>query len=244
METLMIHDLSRAYFDLPLERYRLSFDDGLYSQYFYYPVLSNHPETLTYFITTGFIRPGPARERFAGSYLPHLKTSRYARQAFIEGDYGCFMTSAEVRFLADQPKVRIGAHSHWHDVILTDVHPKKKKAASAWKIERMAHVPEALREGLAIRSRLAFKGFEYVDGRLAPRTEAEWTDYIRRDTERCLSWFRTHLGREPNVYCFPFNEYTPPLVEILKGFGFREFYAARASTRLPINGRVDVDRLL
>jgi hypothetical protein len=244
METLMIHDLRREYFDLPLDRYRLSFDDALYSQYYYAPLLGRHPEPLTYFITTGFVRAGKARGRFAGRFLPHLKTSRYARQAFIAGDFSCFMTTEEVQYLAGRANVRIGAHSHAHDVILTDVHPKKPKAPSPWKVERLAHVPEALREGLAIRSRLAFQGLEYRGGSLEARPRGQWEDEVRSDTESCLAWFRAHLGLRPDAYCFPFNEYTPELVAILREYGFREFYAARPAPKLAINARVDIDSLL
>jgi peptidoglycan/xylan/chitin deacetylase (PgdA/CDA1 family) len=244
MDVLMIHDLKRAYFDLPLERYRLSFDDGLYSQYHYYPLLSRHPEPLTYFITTDFIRPGAARPMFDGRWLEHLKPAKYARRLFIENDFSCCMTTEEVRFLAGRPNVRLGAHSHSHEVILTDVHPSRQKPVSPWKLARFAHVPEEVRRGLAIRSRLAFQGLEYADGRLAPRPEADWESYVRRDTERCLEWFSRTIGRTPEAYCFPFNEYTPGLIEILKSMGFTEFYAARAGKNPGITGRTDIDSLV
>ncbi len=244
MEALMIHDLRREYFDLPLERYRLTFDDGLYSQYYYYPLLSRHRERLTFFIATAFIRPGAARPMFDGRFLAHLKPAKYAERLFIEGDFSCCMTAEEVRFLAGRPNVRLGAHSHAHEVILTDVHPRKQKPISPWKLTRFAHVPEQARQGLSIRSRLAFQGLEYVDGRLAARSEADWEGFIRRDTERCLEWFERTIGRTPDAYCFPFNEYTPRLIEILKSMGFREFYAARAGKNPDITPRTDIDSLL
>jgi hypothetical protein len=244
MENLMIHDVRMAYFDLPLERFRLTFDDGLFSQYYYYPLLSSHPEMLTYFITTSFIRPGEARPVFDGEPIAYLKPAAYGHRAFVAGDFSCFMTVEELRFLASRPNVRIGAHSHFHDIILTDVLPSKTKPASPWKVQRFAHVPERLREGLAMRSRLAFQGFEYRQGRLVLRSEGQWEEYIRRDTELCLQWFARHLGRTPDAYCFPFNEYTPKLLEMLRRFGFKEFYAARARGHSGINGRTDIDSLL
>ena len=157
----MIHDLKPEYFALPLRDYRLTFDDGLFSQYYYQPLLADQPGGLTFFVATAFVRPGPARPRFAGRYLEHLKSGVYSRRAFIEGRLDDFMTVDEVGVLADQPGVRIGAHSHFHDVVLTDVHPRKPKAPSPWKTERFREVPEALRRGLSIRSRLAFQGFDY-----------------------------------------------------------------------------------
>ena len=244
MQTLMIHDLKREYFALPLRDYRLTFDDGLFSQYYYQPLLADQPGGLTFFVATAFIRPGPARPRFAGRYLEHLKSGVYSRRAFIEGRLDDFMTVDEVGVLAGQPGVRIGAHSHFHDVVLTDVHPRKPKPPSPWKTERFRQVPEALRRGLSIRSRLAFQGFDTGDGGLSPRSEARWREYIREDTELCLEWFRRHLGRVPESYCFPFNEYSPPLLDILRSYGFREFFASRAPRDPSLIPRLDIDRLI
>jgi hypothetical protein len=153
------------------------------------------------------------------------------------------MTAAEVRFLAEQPNVRIGAHSHFHDVVLTDVHPRRPKPVSPWKSARFADVPVALREGLSIRSRLAFQGFEFTGGRLAPRAEGRWLEFIRRDTELCLNWFERHRIRVPDAYCFPFNEYSSRLIDVLTSFGFREFYAARSAKDPRLIGRTDIDGL-
>ena len=243
MDVLMIHDVRKEYFDLPLERYRLTFDDGLYSQYYYYPLLRGLPEPLTFFITTALIREGPARPHFTGRFLDHMKTGVYSFRAHIEKDLEGFMTLEEVRFLAEQPNVRLGAHSHFHDLVLTDVHPRKPKPVSPWKSARFKDVPEPLRRGLSIRSRLAFRGFEFRQGRLVPRSQRDWLDDIRRDTELCLGWFETHLGRAPNAYCFPFNEYSPPLIEVLRSCGFQEFYASRSPKDPGIIGRTDIDSL-
>jgi hypothetical protein len=244
MDVLMIHDLRKEYFDLPLGRYRLTFDDGLYSHYYYYPLLRGHPGTLTFFITTSLIREAPARPQFTGRYLEHMKSGVYSFRAFIEKDREAFMTLEEVRVLARQPNVRLGAHSHFHDLILTDVHPRKPKPASPWKSARFREVPEALRQGLSIRSRLAFQGFEFQQGRLVPRSETRWLDYIRHDTELCLGWFDKHLGQVPNAYCFPFNEYSPPLIAVLRSCGFQEFYASRSPKDPGLIGRTDIDSLL
>jgi hypothetical protein len=97
---------------------------------------------------------------------------------------------------------------------------------------------------MSIRSRLAFQGLEYQNGRLVPRSEHQWIDYIRRDTELCLEWFERHLSRVPDAYCFPFNEYSPPLIAILRSYGFREFYASRFPKDPSLIGRTDIDMLL
>jgi hypothetical protein len=239
----MIHDLRKEYFDLPLKQYRLTFDDGLFSQYYYFPLLGGMAEPLTFFIATGLIRKAPARPPFSGRFLEPMKTGVYSFRAHIQKDLEGFMTIEEVRFLAAQPNVRLGAHSHFHDLVLTDVHPRKPKALSPWKSARFKEVPEPLRRGLSIRSRLAFRGFEFHQGRLVPRSEDDWMDYIRRDTELCLGWFEKHLGRAPTAYCFPFNEYSPPLIEMLRSCGFQEFYGSRSPKDPGIIARTDIDSL-
>jgi hypothetical protein len=242
--TLMIHDLQPAFFDLPLDRYRLTFDDGLYSQYYYFPLLQHHPQPLTFFITTSLIREAPARGRFDGRYLPPQAAADYSQRAFIEGRRDDFMTTAEVLFLAGQPNVRIGAHSHFHDITLTSSHPRNPRPVSAWKLQRFAHVPAALRRGLWIRSRLAFPGHEFRNQRLVERSAGEWEGFIRHDTERCVDWFQRHLGRTPDAYCFPFNEYSAPLLAILRSYGFREFYAGSAPKDPSLIRRTEIESLL
>jgi hypothetical protein len=244
MDVLMMHALRKEYFRLPLERFRLTFDDGLFSHYYYFPLLSQHPRPLTVFIATAFIRPGAARPAFSGRYLEFQETAAYSRRAFIESDLRDFMTVEEVQFLAARPNVAIGAHSHFHEVTLTDVHPKKPRPMSAWKLERFAEVPPDVRTGLSIRSRLAFPGHEFRQDRLVRRSEAQWIDYIQRDTELCLEWFTRHLKRVPEIYGFPFNEYSSKLIAILKSFGFREFYAGSSVKHPEVIGRLDAEDML
>ena len=240
----MIHDIRKEYFDLNLDQYWLTFDDSLFSQYYYFPLLKNHCGKLTYFITTSFIKPGKTRSMFTGEYIDYLKSKKYGYRTFVEGKFDHFMTSEEVQKLADQPNVRIGVHSHFHDVILTRTHPRKRKPPSKWKLERFQNLPDMSGEDLNIRSKLAFQGFNYRDGLLIRRTEAEWEDYIKHDTEHCVRWVADNLGFAPDLYCFPFNEYNEKLISILKTFGFNKFFAARSGKSKEVIGRTDIDRLI
>ena len=243
MKALMIHDLRPEFFDLPLDRYRLTFDDGLYSHYYYYPLLKDHPQPLMVFITTSLIREAPARGRFDGRYLQPQAAAEYSHRAVIEGRRDDLMTTEEIRYLAGRPNIRIGAHSHFHDITLTAVHPKKPRPVSAWKLLRFAHVPESLRRGLCIRSRLAFRGHEFRNQRLVERSMREWEDFVRHDTEQCLEWFHRHLGRAPEAYCFPFNEYSAPLLALLRSYGFRQFYAGSAPKDASLIARMEIESL-
>jgi hypothetical protein len=244
METLMIHDIRKEYFDLNLNPYRLTFDDGLFSQYYYFPLLKSHPGELTYFITTSFIKPGTARDMYAGEYLPYIKSKKYMYRTFIEGKFDHFMTVEELQSISSQTNVKIGVHSHFHDVILTRTHPRKRKSHSKWKLKRFQHLPDMSGEALSIRSKLAFQGFNQRDGLLVRRSETEWEDYIKYDTELCMRWVADNLGFAPELYCFPFNEYNEKLVSILKSFGVKKFFAARSGKSSEVRGRLDIDSLV
>ena len=244
MQYLMIHDIRREYLDLNLNQYRLTFDDGLFSQYYYYPVYKNHPEKLTFFIATSFIRPGKARSMYAGEYIPYLKPKKYMYRSFIEQRFDHFMTIEELQELAAKPNVQIGVHSHLHDVILTRSHPRKRKPLSKWKLERFQNSHEIERQDLNIRSKLAFQGFHFQDGLLKRRSIAEWEDYIKYDTEQCLKWMADTLGITPELYCFPLNEHNEKLILLLKSFGLNKFFAARPGKSTQVLGRLDIDSLV
>ncbi len=244
MQYLMIHDIRKEYFDLNLDQYRLTFDDGLFSQYYYYPLFNDHPEKLTYFIATSFIRPGQARSMFTGEYLPYLKPKKYMYRSFIEQQFDHCMTTEEIQVLSAKANVQIGVHSHWHDVILTRSHPRRRKPLSKWKLERLQNSAEIGRRDLSIRSKVAFQGFHFQNGSLNRRSSAEWEDYIKYDTELCLKWVAHNLGLTPELYCFPFNEHNEKLISILKSFGFNKFFAARSGDNKDVCSRVDIDSLL
>ena len=165
-------------------------------------------------------------------------------RTFAEGRFDHFMNAEELQEICRQENVRIGAHSHFHDVILTRTHPRKRKPVSPWKIERIRAGKEICIEEFSIRSKLAFKGLTIDDGKLIPRSETAWEDYIKYDTERCLQWFEQNLKIQPKMYAFPFNEYSTKFVTILQAFGFKQFFAARPKNKKVISSRIDIDSLI
>lgn len=244
MKILTIHDVRQTYFDLNLDAYRLTFDDGLFSQYYYFQFFKDHPEKLTYFITTSLIKPGSVRPVFNGRYLPYMKSKKYMYRTFAEGRFDHFMNVDELKALSRHKNVDIGAHSHFHDVILTRTHPHKRKALSPWKLERIRAAKKIPLEEFSIRSKLAYKGVEVDGGRLIARSQSAWEDFIKYDTELCLNWFEQNLNMQPKIYAFPFNEYCSKLVNILKSFGIEQFFAARPRNKKEVSGRIDIDSLL
>ena len=244
MKIITVHDVRKEYFDLNLDAYQLTFDDGLYSQFYYFQLFKDHPEKLTYFITTSFIKPGTLRPVFDGRYLPVIKSKKYMYRTFAKNRFDHFMNVAELQEISRHPNVDIGAHSHFHDVILTRTHPHKRKPLSPWKRERIQVPKEVSIAEFSIRSKLAFKGLEVYDGKLIPRSETAWEDFIKYDTELCLRWFEQNLNMQPRIYGFPFNEYSDKFILILKSFGFQQFFAARPKNKKEITGRTDIDSLL
>jgi hypothetical protein len=165
-------------------------------------------------------------------------------RTFAEGRFDHFMNLEELQEISRQKNVQIGAHSHFHDVILTRTHPHKRKTLSPWKLERIQAGKEISVEEFSIRSKLAFKGYEIDNGKLIPRSETAWEDFIKYDTECCLQWFEQNLKMQPRIYGFPFNEYSSKFVLILKSFGFQQFFAARPKNNKEITGRIDIDGLI
>jgi hypothetical protein len=243
MDKLMVHDIRKEFFNLDLANYQLTFDDGLYSQYYYFSLFEPNRTPRIFFIITGLIQQGKARKVFDGQYLPHIKSRKYMHEAFVEKKFDQFMRLEELEIIADQKEVILGAHSHFHDIILTEHRFKKK--LSQWKFERLP-CPLQNKEGFPFnrRSRLAYQGFSYSGGNLVKRSETEWLDYIKYDTESCLGWFEKYLGFQPSIYCFPFNEYTPVFVEILRSYGFKHFYNGKSGDNEQIFSRMDIDSLV
>ena len=54
---LMIHEFKEEFFDLPLEEYILTFDDGLYTQYVFLEELKNIKTKKYFFISSDIVCP-------------------------------------------------------------------------------------------------------------------------------------------------------------------------------------------
>ena len=56
MKTLTIHSVKEEHFlKLRLDTYKLTFDDGLFSQYFYWPIIRRLETEKIFFISTNLI---------------------------------------------------------------------------------------------------------------------------------------------------------------------------------------------
>lgn len=103
---LMIHEVRNWMLELPLQDYTLTFDDGLYSQYYYNDYFKQLTTQRIYYISSGIVSTGQQNIEFPNCVQAHEK----ARNGVFE-DY---MTVEQIKELMQDPNVIIGAHSHSH----------------------------------------------------------------------------------------------------------------------------------
>lgn len=174
---LMIHTLEEWMFDLSLDKYILTFDDGLLSHYYYWKELSKVNTEKIFFISAGIIRNSPPSLDFPSSKEAHNKF-------FSSKNSEDFMSLDNIKYLKDQTQVTIGAHSYYHEDI---------------------------------------RNFNSLNTKI---------NFIRKDTNLMLEWFKDNLSLKPNKFCFPYNYSLGGIYNIvLKDYGFTEFYG---ENRIPI----------
>jgi hypothetical protein len=103
---LMIHEVREWMFDLPLENYVLTFDDGLYSQFYHFDRFKSIQTEKIFFISTDIVSSGTQSLDFP--------TCREAHQKYRKGNREDYMTLPQIRELMKDPLTTIGAHSHTH----------------------------------------------------------------------------------------------------------------------------------
>lgn len=108
---LMIHEIREWMLELPLEDYTLTFDDGLYSQYYYFSHFKSIKTEKVYFISTDVISNGAQSTMFP--------TCREAHEKYRNGITEDYMTKDQIIELLEDPLVDIGGHSHQHKNLST-----------------------------------------------------------------------------------------------------------------------------
>lgn len=103
---LMIHEVTAKLFDRNLEEYTLTFDDGLYSQYYHYDKFKNINTDKIFFISSNILCDTTQSTEFPVCEIAHEKA--------FNGNTEDYMTLAQVKELMQDPQVTIGGHSHYH----------------------------------------------------------------------------------------------------------------------------------
>ena len=146
---LMIHEITKGLFSLPLADYLLTFDDGTQDHWQYFKQVQAVPTEKIYFIITNRI-----------------------------GTAG-YLSLEQVKQMSLDPMTTIGGHSHDH---------------------------------------IRLNTFDTLVEKLA---------YIKQDTEQCLFWFETNLGKIPDTFCLPYNEDIDGLYAAwLRNKGITSIYAS------------------
>jgi len=112
---LMIHDMREDYIEeLPLSKFTLTFDDALYSQFYYWDQLKSIDTDKIFFITPSILNPVNSKQ---STLFP---TSNEAHRKFFElGITEDFMNIDQIKFLKEQEQVYLGAHGYYHRNINT-----------------------------------------------------------------------------------------------------------------------------
>jgi len=113
-ETLMIHEVTEDILKLDLSKYVLTFDDGLYSHFFYWNLLKDIPTTKIFFVPSGAVRlEETCRPQFEGKH-PNFATCYEAMESwFVAESREDYLTLGELKKMKDEGAV-IGAHGHNH----------------------------------------------------------------------------------------------------------------------------------
>lgn len=104
---LMIHEVDERIFELPLEDYILTFDDGLYTQYKYHKRFAEIDTQKIYFISTGIICRGKQSTQY-------IRCDQAHQLAKYKDDFRYYMTYDQIKEVAQDDNTFIGGHSHAH----------------------------------------------------------------------------------------------------------------------------------
>lgn len=110
MKILMIHEVRKWMLDLDLSEYDIiTFDDGLYSQYYYYKHFLKFNKPMYFFISTKITCP---EKTFQNEVFPRCDI---AHQEFFEnGVKRNYMKWSQIKEIYNTKNCFIGGHSHNH----------------------------------------------------------------------------------------------------------------------------------
>jgi len=145
----MIHEVTEEITKLDLTKYPLSFDDGLFSQYFYWNLFKDIPTSKVLFIPTGAIRlDDSCRPQFVGKFKTFPTCYKAMERWFSQGDREDYMTLGELKKLREDGAI-IGAHSHAHlssysDRFITRMNQFREDSSQMkeWFVKYLGEVPE------------------------------------------------------------------------------------------------------
>lgn len=83
-----------------------------------------------------------------------------------------------------------------------------------------------IREGVAIGNHSATH--DYLLERKKGESHDEWRERVVTDINRAQNAFESELGIRPDLFAYPYGEYSPELIDIVKNLGFRAAVAQQS----------------
>lgn len=108
---LMIHEIREWMFSLPLHNYILTFDDGLFSQYYFLDQFKKIETDKIFFISTNIVCPEPIKQS-----LDFPRCDEAHDIFFSSGNLEHYMKWSQIKEIAATPGCFIGGHSHNHNI--------------------------------------------------------------------------------------------------------------------------------
>lgn len=116
---LMIHEVDSFLFEnVDLKNYILTFDDGLYSQFYHYDKIKKIDTQKIFFISSNIVCTGKQSLTFP--------TCREAHEKSFKGNNEDYMSLEQIEFLKNEENVTIGGHGHFHKNLNTFKNLKEK----------------------------------------------------------------------------------------------------------------------
>ena len=115
MRYFTVHSVCKQFFKFNVEDYILTFDDALFSQYYYWSLIDKINTKKIIFVPTGAIRLiDSCRNYFTESYSRFSDCFQSLEQWKKYDNRVDYMTLGELKYIINNYDVTIGGHSHNH----------------------------------------------------------------------------------------------------------------------------------
>jgi len=193
----------------------LTFDDGHYSVLRNVNQIKDLPNRKIVFIVPNFVSLDIRKEE------PDC-LEYWMDDFFLNGRRDQFLNLFEIEKLISLG-FEVGMHSYYHDVVF--VPGKHEDKNRRWYLHRVED--DKILKLFTHRSALSVSGYDKMgDGLFRGRTAAEFEDYVKRDTELCVQWFKRFLF-PVKLYAYPFFQTSDILEKTLDYYGITERFGER-----------------
>ena len=220
---LMFHNLPEKV-DIEIEKDDvLTFDDGHYSVLRNVDLVKDLPNRKIVFIVPNFVSLDTRKEE------PDC-SEYWMDDFFLNGRRDQFLNLFEIEKLISLG-FEVGMHSYYHDVVFVPGKHEFKEKNRRWYLHKISYgsseFDDAMLKILTHKSALSVAGVDRMsDGLLRGRTAAEFEEYVKRDTELCVQWFKRFLFPVKS-YAYPFFQTSDILEKTLDYYGITERFGER-----------------